>query len=48
MPVKIGSFEPLTVEEFDALRRGKERSRNPAMDALLDAPRLPDSRSVCP
>jgi hypothetical protein len=36
MPVKIGSFEPLSAEEFDMLRRQKVRSTNPAMDALID------------
>jgi hypothetical protein len=35
MPVKIGSFEPLSDEEFDALRQEKGRKTDPAMLALL-------------
>ena len=35
MPVKIGSFEPLSEEEFTALRRQKARKTDPAMVALL-------------
>jgi hypothetical protein len=34
MPVKIGSFEPLSEEEFTALRQ-KARKTDPAMVALL-------------
>jgi hypothetical protein len=34
MPVKIGSFEPLSEEEFHALRQ-KARKTDPAMVALL-------------
>ena len=36
MPVKIGSFDALSEEEFQALRRKKQRTRNPGMDELLD------------
>jgi hypothetical protein len=35
MSVKIGSFEPLSDEEFTALRRQKARKTDPAMAALL-------------
>jgi hypothetical protein len=35
MPVKIGSFEPLSDEEFSALRQQKARKTDPAMLALL-------------
>ena len=35
MPVKIGSFEPLSEEEFAALRQQKARKTDPAMVALL-------------
>src|SRR5215218_6732306 len=35
MPVKIGSFEPLSDEEFTALRQQKARKTDPAMLALL-------------
>ena len=35
MPVKIGSFEPLSEEEFTALRQQKARKTDPAMVALL-------------
>ncbi len=35
MPVKIGSFDPMSEEEFQALRPKKTGSRNPAMDELL-------------
>src|ERR687898_2238376 len=35
MPVKIGSFEPLSEEEFTALRQLKARKTDPAMVALL-------------
>src|SRR5687767_1032362 len=35
MPVKIDSFEPLTDEEFTALRQQKARKTDPAMLALL-------------
>ena len=35
MPVKIGSFEPLSDEEFHALRQQKARKTDPAMVALL-------------
>jgi hypothetical protein len=35
MPVKIGSFEPLSEEEFHALRQQKARKTDPAMVALL-------------
>jgi hypothetical protein len=36
VPVKIVSFEPLSNDEFAALRRQKSRKTNPAMAALLD------------
>jgi hypothetical protein len=36
MPVKIGSFEPLSDEEFTELRQQKARKTDPAMTALLD------------
>jgi hypothetical protein len=35
MPVKIGSIEPLSEEEFTALRQQKARKTDPAMVALL-------------
>jgi hypothetical protein len=35
MPVKISSVAPMSDEEFEALRRQKGRSTNPAMDELL-------------
>ena len=35
MPVKIGSFEPLSEEEFTALQQQKARKTDPAMVALL-------------
>src|SRR4051812_13399403 len=35
MPVKIGSFEPLSEEEFTALRQQKARKTDPVMVALL-------------
>src|SRR5687767_5631909 len=35
MPVKIGSFEPLSEEEFHALRQQKPGKTDPAMVALL-------------
>src|SRR5829696_1265337 len=35
MPVKIGSFEPLSEDEFQALRQQKTRKTDPAMLALL-------------
>src|SRR5215204_2167137 len=35
MPVKIESFEPLTEDEFTALRQQKARKTDPAMVALL-------------
>ena len=35
MPVKIGSFEPLSEDEFHALRQQKARKTDPAMVALL-------------
>jgi len=35
MPVKIRSFEPLSDEEFHALRQQKTRKTDPAMVALL-------------
>ncbi len=35
MPVKIPSFEPLSEEEFTALRQKKGRKTDPAMAALL-------------
>jgi hypothetical protein len=37
MPVKIGTFDRLSEEEFLALRQKKMRAKNPAMDSLLDA-----------
>ena len=36
MPVKIGSFEPLSEAEFSTLRQQKGRKMDPAMAALLD------------
>ncbi len=36
MPVKIESFEPLSDEEFNALRQQKAREANPVMTQLLD------------
>jgi hypothetical protein len=36
MPVKIESFEPLSEDEFTALRQQKARKTDPAMTALLD------------
>jgi len=36
MPVRIASFDPVTDEEFQALRPSKAGSKNPAMDELLD------------
>lgn len=36
MPVKIGAIEPMSEEEFDALRRQKGRRTDPAMRELLD------------
>lgn len=36
MPVKIGSFAPLSEEEFNALRQRKARQANPVMAQLLD------------
>jgi hypothetical protein len=36
MPVKIGSFEPLSEEEFAALQQQKARKTDPTMTALLD------------
>ena len=36
MPVKINSFEPLSEEEFNALRQRKARQTNPVMAQLLD------------
>lgn len=36
MPVKIGSFEPLSDEEFQALRPQKGPKTDPAMDDLLN------------
>jgi hypothetical protein len=36
MPVKIESFEPLSDEEFQALRLQKARKTDPAMTALLN------------
>jgi hypothetical protein len=36
MPVKIGSFEPLSEAEFSTLRQHKGRKMDPAMAALLD------------
>src|SRR5215212_5348270 len=35
MPVKIGSFEPLSEDEFTSLRQQKTRKTDPAMVALL-------------
>src|SRR5215218_10453596 len=35
MPVKIESFEPLSEDEFTALRQQKARKTDPAMLALL-------------
>src|SRR5215207_4381705 len=35
MPVKIKSFEPLSEQEFTALRQQKARKTDPAMAALL-------------
>jgi len=35
MPIKIGSFEPLSEEEFHALRQQKTSKTDPAMVALL-------------
>jgi hypothetical protein len=35
MPVKIESFEPLSDDEFTALRQQKTRKTDPAMAALL-------------
>ena len=35
MPVKIGSFESLSDDEFTALRQQKARKTDPAMAALL-------------
>jgi hypothetical protein len=35
MPVTIGSFEPLSEEEFAALRQQKTRKTDPVMLALL-------------
>jgi len=35
MPVKIGSFEPLSEDEFQALRQQKTRKTDPAMLAPL-------------
>ena len=35
MPVKIGTFEPLSEEEFTALRQQTGRKTDPAMIALL-------------
>jgi hypothetical protein len=35
LPVKIGSFEPLSDDEFTALRQQKVRMTDPAMAALL-------------
>jgi hypothetical protein len=36
MPVKIGTFGPLSDAEFTELRHQKARKANPAMTALLD------------
>src|SRR5215203_1072570 len=36
MPVKINSFEPLSENEFNALRQQKALKTDPAMVALLD------------
>src|SRR4051812_37018818 len=35
MPVKIGTFGPLSEDEFTALRQQKARKTDPAMAALL-------------
>ncbi len=35
MPVKIGTFEPLSEDEFAELRQQKARKTDPAMAALL-------------
>jgi hypothetical protein len=35
MPVKIGSFEPLSEDELHVLRQQKARKTDPAMGALL-------------
>ena len=35
MPVKIGTFEPFSEDEFTALRQQKTRKTDPAMVALL-------------
>ncbi len=35
MPVKIGSFKPLSADEFRALQQQKSRKTDPAMAALL-------------
>ena len=35
MPVKIESFDPISDDEFQALRPKKAGSKNPAMDELL-------------
>lgn len=37
MPVNIGSFEPLSEEEFNSLRPQKGAAANPAMVELLNA-----------
>ena len=36
MPIKIGSFEPFSEEEFTKLRQEKARKTDPAMVALLN------------
>lgn len=36
MPVQIRSFEPLSEDEFTALRQQKARKTDPAMEELLD------------
>src|SRR5215207_5641066 len=36
MPVKIGTFGPMSEAEFTALRQQKARKSDPAMAALLD------------
>jgi hypothetical protein len=36
MPVKMGTFEPLSEEEFHALQQQKARKTDPAMTTLLD------------
>jgi hypothetical protein len=36
MPVKIASFDPISDEEFQALRPKKAGAKDPAMDELLD------------